>query len=142
MKLLNEKQAAEEWLKISRFTLRKMRHEGRGPKFLRIGRQVRYRPEDLDEYAKWQVRVQETRQTPEEEAAWERERAEVAASLDRPSGEEWEQYPHWPYDEKGKFLPFLIEKHLKRITEEKAERKRQSEQERQQRIRRNRYVAS
>lgn len=37
---------------ISVRTLRRMRAEGRGPKFSFIGRQVRYRADDLDEWVR------------------------------------------------------------------------------------------
>jgi excisionase family DNA binding protein len=37
-------------LGVSRFTLRAWRLKGHGPKFLKMGRAVRYRPEDVDEY--------------------------------------------------------------------------------------------
>jgi excisionase family DNA binding protein len=37
-------------LGVSRFTLRAWRLKGRGPKFLKMGRAVRYRLEDVDEY--------------------------------------------------------------------------------------------
>jgi excisionase family DNA binding protein len=37
-------------LGVSRFTVRAWRLKGHGPKFLKMGRAVRYRPEDVDEY--------------------------------------------------------------------------------------------
>jgi excisionase family DNA binding protein len=37
-------------LGVSRFTLRSWRIKGHGPKFLKMGRAVRYRPDDVDEY--------------------------------------------------------------------------------------------
>lgn len=37
-------------LGVSRFTLRAWRLKGHGPKFLKMGRAVRYRPDDVDEY--------------------------------------------------------------------------------------------
>jgi excisionase family DNA binding protein len=37
-------------LGVSRFTLRAWRIKGHGPKFLKMGRAVRYRLEDVDEY--------------------------------------------------------------------------------------------
>ena len=37
-------------LGVSRFTLRAWRLRGHGPKFLKMGRAVRYRPEDVDEW--------------------------------------------------------------------------------------------
>ena len=47
--LLTTQQAA--WLlRVSRKTLERMRVEGRGPKFVKIGRSVRYRQSDLLTY--------------------------------------------------------------------------------------------
>lgn len=37
-------------LGVSRFTVRAWRLKGHGPKFLKMGRAVRYRPEDVDEF--------------------------------------------------------------------------------------------
>jgi excisionase family DNA binding protein len=37
-------------LGVSRFTVRSWRLKGTGPRFLKMGRAVRYRPEDVDEY--------------------------------------------------------------------------------------------
>ncbi len=37
-------------LGVSRFTVRSWRLKGLGPRFLKMGRAVRYRPEDLDDY--------------------------------------------------------------------------------------------
>ena len=37
-------------LGVSRFTVRSWRLKGLGPRFLKIGRAVRYRPQDVDEY--------------------------------------------------------------------------------------------
>ncbi len=37
-------------LGVSRFTVRSWRLKGLGPRFLKMGRAVRYRPEDVDEY--------------------------------------------------------------------------------------------
>lgn len=39
-----------ERLGVSRFTVRSWRLKGTGPKFLKMGRAVRYRPEDVQEY--------------------------------------------------------------------------------------------
>lgn len=41
---------AETYSGIGRFKLRGLRRERRGPTIVRIGRSVRYRPEDLDAY--------------------------------------------------------------------------------------------
>lgn len=41
---------AAEYLGLSTSTLDKMRHEGRGPRYLKIGGRVFYRLEDLDSY--------------------------------------------------------------------------------------------
>jgi excisionase family DNA binding protein len=46
---LTETQVAEQ-LGLSVATLRAWRHRGRGPRFLRLGRAVRYLPADLDEF--------------------------------------------------------------------------------------------
>lgn len=46
---LSEREAAPRiGLKVS--TLRKMRNVGNGPRFLKLGRSVRYREQDLDEW--------------------------------------------------------------------------------------------
>jgi len=37
-------------LGISRFTVRSWRLKGVGPRFLKMGRAVRYRPQDVDDY--------------------------------------------------------------------------------------------
>ena len=37
-------------LGVSRFTVRSWRLKGCGPRFLKMGRAVRYRPEDVDEF--------------------------------------------------------------------------------------------
>ena len=37
-------------LSLATGTLRNLRSQGRGPRFVRLGRAVRYRPEDLDEW--------------------------------------------------------------------------------------------
>ena len=47
--LITEKQFAE-MLKRSVATIRRDRRAGRGPKFIRIGRQIRYRLEDVQAY--------------------------------------------------------------------------------------------
>src|SRR5437870_97107 len=46
---LTEAQVAEQ-LGLSVATLRAWRHRGKGPRFLRFGRAVRYLPADLDEF--------------------------------------------------------------------------------------------
>jgi predicted DNA-binding transcriptional regulator AlpA len=46
-RLLNERQVADSCA-ISVLTLRKRRTEGRGPRYVKIGTLVRYRPEDVD----------------------------------------------------------------------------------------------
>jgi excisionase family DNA binding protein len=45
--LLNEQQVAE-YLGLSVHAMRRFRFEDRGPKFIRVGRLVRYRPEDVE----------------------------------------------------------------------------------------------
>jgi excisionase family DNA binding protein len=47
--LLTSKQAAA-YAKVSVRSLKRWRAEGTGPKFLKAGRQVRYRKRDLDEW--------------------------------------------------------------------------------------------
>ncbi|PJL15579.1 hypothetical protein B9Y66_09925 [Stenotrophomonas maltophilia] len=42
--------AAADWLGLSKSTLDKMRCEGRGPRYLRVGKRCFYRPADLDAY--------------------------------------------------------------------------------------------
>ncbi|GIW56733.1 MAG: hypothetical protein KatS3mg082_3137 [Nitrospiraceae bacterium] len=46
-RLLNERQVADSCA-ISVLTLRKWRGEGRGPRYVKIGTLVRYRPEEVD----------------------------------------------------------------------------------------------
>ena len=46
---LTERQVAEQ-LGLSVATLRAWRHRGKGPRFLRLGRSVRYLPADVDEF--------------------------------------------------------------------------------------------
>ena len=48
---LTERQVAE-WLGMSAGTLRAWRHRGKGPRFLRLGRSVRYLPSDLDDFVR------------------------------------------------------------------------------------------
>ena len=47
--LLNEKQVAE-LLCCTKSALRRWRREGRGPRFVKIGRLVRYRQEDVEDF--------------------------------------------------------------------------------------------
>jgi excisionase family DNA binding protein len=49
LRALNEGQVAER-LGVSRFTVRAWRRKGLGPRFLKMGRMVRYRLEDVQEY--------------------------------------------------------------------------------------------
>jgi predicted DNA-binding transcriptional regulator AlpA len=39
---------AAEWTGLSTSTLAKLRHTGKGPTYVKLGRRVAYRPEDLD----------------------------------------------------------------------------------------------
>lgn len=48
--LLTEAEAADYLHDIPPGTLRQWRHLGRGPAYVRLGRHVRYRPEDLDAF--------------------------------------------------------------------------------------------
>lgn len=43
---------AADRLGLAVATLRQWRHRGRGPKFMRFGRAVRYLPSDLDEFVR------------------------------------------------------------------------------------------
>lgn len=52
--LLTEYEAAE-WLTVSVGSLRAWRGHLTGPRFVRIGAQVRYRPADLDAYIEAQI---------------------------------------------------------------------------------------
>lgn len=47
--LLNEKRVAET-LGMSLAALRRWRYDGRGPKFLKLGSAVRYRPADVQQW--------------------------------------------------------------------------------------------
>jgi excisionase family DNA binding protein len=48
-RILTDVEVAER-LGVSRFTVRSWRLKGVGPRFLKMGRAVRYRSEDVDEY--------------------------------------------------------------------------------------------
>ena len=48
---LTEREVAE-LLGLSVATLRAWRHRGKGPRFLRLGRSVRYLPSDVDEFVR------------------------------------------------------------------------------------------
>jgi excisionase family DNA binding protein len=48
-RILTDVQVAER-LGVSRFTVRSWRLKGVGPRFLKMGRAVRYRSQDVDEY--------------------------------------------------------------------------------------------
>lgn len=63
MELLSETPAAD-YLDASPLTLRDWRKRGRGPAFVKIGRNVRYRREDLDAYI--EARRVDPGATPEE----------------------------------------------------------------------------
>jgi len=54
--LLTPKQAAE-LLCMSEMTLRKWRWEGKGPQFVKMGRKVVYRQNDLQEFIQSMVRT-------------------------------------------------------------------------------------
>jgi hypothetical protein len=51
--LLNEQTVARQ-LQITVHALRRWRFEGRGPRFIRTGRLVRYRPEDVNTWLRTQ----------------------------------------------------------------------------------------
>jgi excisionase family DNA binding protein len=48
---LTERQVAEQ-LGLSVATLRAWRHRGKGPRFLRLGRSVRYLPSDVEDFVR------------------------------------------------------------------------------------------
>ncbi|MBP2437243.1 hypothetical protein JOF34_001829 [Microbacterium amylolyticum] len=52
--LLNEHDAAM-WLTVSVGSLRAWRGQGTGPRYIKVGAQVRYRPGDLDAYLESQL---------------------------------------------------------------------------------------
>ena len=56
MKTLFTTIQAAELLCVSEMTLRKWRWEGKGPKFVKIGRKVAYREEDITAYVSSMVR--------------------------------------------------------------------------------------
>jgi predicted DNA-binding transcriptional regulator AlpA len=49
-RILLKEQKAAEWLDLAVKTLQKWRVQGGGPKFIKLGRSVRYTEEDLEEY--------------------------------------------------------------------------------------------
>ena len=49
MKLLTETEVAAR-LEVTKPCLRRWRHEGRGLPFVRVGRLVRYRPQDVERF--------------------------------------------------------------------------------------------
>jgi excisionase family DNA binding protein len=52
---LSEAEVAER-LGVSPFTVRAWRRRGHGPRFMKMGRAVRYRPEDVDAYKEISLR--------------------------------------------------------------------------------------
>jgi excisionase family DNA binding protein len=54
-KLLTEQEAAD-LLNVNIMTLRRLRYKGKGPKYIKVGRLLRYDPEDLDEFINQQKR--------------------------------------------------------------------------------------
>lgn len=53
-KLLTTEQAAE-YLNVSRQKLEKYRQRDKGPRYAKLGGNVRYRPSDLDEWVEAQI---------------------------------------------------------------------------------------
>jgi predicted DNA-binding transcriptional regulator AlpA len=47
--LINE-EAAAKVLQIHKVTLATWRHEGRGPTYIKIGKNIRYRPSEIESY--------------------------------------------------------------------------------------------
>ena len=54
--LLTAEQVAAK-IQISHKTLRKWRWEGKGPRYIKIGRKVAYRPADIEAYVQANVRT-------------------------------------------------------------------------------------
>ena len=54
MRLLTETEAADH-LQCTIACMRRWRREGRGPQFAKLGRLVRYRPEDVDEFVRREI---------------------------------------------------------------------------------------
>ena len=48
-RVLSDAEVAER-LGVSPFTVRAWRHKGQGPRFMKMGRAVRYRPEDVEAF--------------------------------------------------------------------------------------------
>lgn len=48
-RVLSDTEVAER-LGVSPFTVRAWRHKGQGPRFMKMGRAVRYRPEDVEAF--------------------------------------------------------------------------------------------
>lgn len=61
MNLLSETQVADRY-GVTRPCLRRWRHERRGLPFVRIGRLVRYRPEDVEEFIQANIQPAKERQ--------------------------------------------------------------------------------
>jgi hypothetical protein len=55
MTLLTQREAASA-LRLSPHTLKKLRVSGRGPKFIRLNRSIRYRQSDLESWLDGRVR--------------------------------------------------------------------------------------
>jgi excisionase family DNA binding protein len=51
LRAITEREVAER-LGLSVATLRAWRHRGKGPRFLRLGRSVRYLPSDVDDFVR------------------------------------------------------------------------------------------
>jgi excisionase family DNA binding protein len=68
--LLTESQAAE-FLQLARMTLANWRSQGRGPRFVRVGRLIRYRAQELETF----LAAQTFRSTGAADAAKARRRA-------------------------------------------------------------------
>lgn len=61
---LTEEQVAAR-LQCSTFTVRAWRRQGRGPRFMKVGRLVRYRPEDVAAYERRMLNTENTDLTPQ-----------------------------------------------------------------------------
>jgi excisionase family DNA binding protein len=57
MKRFLDTMEAAEYLGVSKSWLEQRRCKGTGPRYLKIGALVRYRPDDLDTYAEQQART-------------------------------------------------------------------------------------
>jgi predicted site-specific integrase-resolvase len=67
VKHLNQKEVAQRW-SVSPRTLERWRWIGQGPRFLKVGRRVVYRIEDIEAYEAEQLRTSTLRPEPRAQA--------------------------------------------------------------------------